>query len=146
MRHDSRLPRVLHVLLHLEGMSEPATSEMLGRMLNTNGVVVRRTMAGLRDNGYVRSTKGHGGGWTLCRPLAEISLLELYEALGSPSLLALGRATDAPECLLERAANKAVDEAFREAERVFRASLANVTVAQVVADFDERARPDEHER
>ena len=138
MRYDSRLPRVLHVLLHLDQMEEPATSELIGRMLNTNAAVVRRTMAGLRDRGYVTSTKGHGGGWTLARPLSEITLKGLYEALGSPALFALGEADDAPSCLMEQAANAAIGRAFQQAATRFSEVLEEVTMADLAQDFAER--------
>ena len=138
MRYDSRLPRVLHVLLHLDQMEEPATSELIGRMLNTNAAVVRRTMAGLRDRGYVTSTKGHGGGWTLARPLSEITLKGLYEALGSPALFALGEADDAPACLMEQAANAAIGHAFQQAATRFSEVLEEVTMADLAQDFAER--------
>ncbi|HYE44453.1 MAG TPA: Rrf2 family transcriptional regulator, partial [Caulobacter sp.] len=62
MRKDSRLSRMLHVLLHMAQRHEPMTSDAIAQMLGTNPAVVRRTMAGLRDAGYVRSEKGHGGG------------------------------------------------------------------------------------
>lgn len=38
---------------------------MLAKAMLTNPVVVRRVMGGLRDRGYVRSEKGHGGGCPL---------------------------------------------------------------------------------
>ena len=50
------------------------TSETLGPMMGTNPVVIRRMMGGLREAGIVRSEKGHGGGWLLARPLAEVTL------------------------------------------------------------------------
>ena len=68
MRQDSRLSRMLHVLIHMDRHDGALTSEVIAAMLNTNPVVIRRTMAGLRDAGYVRSEKGHGGGWRLARP------------------------------------------------------------------------------
>src|SRR5262245_23249210 len=80
MRRDSRLSDVLHVLLHMAEHSGPVTSEVLARALTTNPVIVRRVMAGLRERGYVRSEKGHGGGWVLARDLAEITLRDVYEA------------------------------------------------------------------
>ncbi len=138
MRYDSRLPRVLHVLLHLEQMDGPATSELIAKMLNANSSVVRRTMGGLRDGGYVRSTKGHGGGWALICPLEEITLLGLYEALGSPSLFALGESEDRPSCLMEQAANKAVKEAILAANKTFLEQLRNTTVAELVVDFQKK--------
>jgi DNA-binding IscR family transcriptional regulator len=62
MPSDNRLSRMLHVLIHMDHIGEPVTSETIGRMLATNPVVVRRTMAGLRTAGYLTSVKGHGGG------------------------------------------------------------------------------------
>ncbi|UXN73592.1 Rrf2 family transcriptional regulator [Devosia sp. A8/3-2] len=85
---------MLHALLHLHGMEAPATSDLLANMLGTNASVVRRTMAGLRSAGIVAATKGHGGGWSLAKPLDRISLLEIYRALGSPELFAIGNDED----------------------------------------------------
>ncbi|MEO1018237.1 MAG: Rrf2 family transcriptional regulator [Pseudomonadota bacterium] len=135
MRQDSRLSRVLHALLHLEEMDEPATSDVIAAMLQTNSAVVRRTMAGLRNNGIVTSTKGHGGGWSLARPLDEITLLGIYEALGSPPLFAIGNDNDDPRCLLAQAANAATNEALSTARVHFERSLDAITVAQLVADL-----------
>ncbi len=101
MRRDSRLSGVLHVLLHLAEHRGPVTSEVLAKAMHTNPVVLRRVMAGLRDQGFVRSEKGHGGGWTLARDLSEITLRDIYAALGSPLLFAIGNRTEAPDCLVE---------------------------------------------
>jgi DNA-binding IscR family transcriptional regulator len=138
MRQDKRLSRVLHALLHLDGMDEPATSDLIAQMLQTNSAVVRRTMAGLRDAEIVTSTKGHGGGWILMKPLSEISLLAIYQALGSPTLFALGNDEEEPTCLLAREANAATTEALNAARVQFERSLGAVTVAQLTADW----RPD----
>ena len=113
MRRDSRLSGVLHVLLHMAEQDELVTSEALAKAMDTNPVVIRRVMAGLRDQGYVRSEKGHGGGWTLARDLADISLRDIYEALGEPSLLAIGNRTEEPGCLVEQAVNAALDPRIR---------------------------------
>ena len=48
MSSDNRLSRMLHVLIHMDQREQPLTSDEIARMLNTNPVVVRRTMAGLR--------------------------------------------------------------------------------------------------
>ncbi|UXN70288.1 Rrf2 family transcriptional regulator [Devosia neptuniae] len=135
MRQDSRLSRVLHALLHLHGMEAPATSDLLASMLGTNASVVRRTMAGLRSAGIVAATKGHGGGWSLARPLDRISLLEIYQALGSPELFAIGNDEDEPTCLLARAANAATNRALTEARQQFELSLKAVSVADLTADW-----------
>ena len=132
MRTDSRLPRVLHVLLHLDQTEDPVTSDQIGKMLNTNPSLVRRTMAGLRDAGFVGATKGHGGGWVLSRSLDSISLAEVYAALGSPQLFAVGQSADAPSCLLEQAANLATSSALEAARETFQEKLGQVTLADLV--------------
>ena len=80
MQLDGRLSRMLHILIHMDRANGPMTSEVAAEMLQTNAVVVRRTMAGLRHAGYVRSVKGHGGGWTLANSLDRITVLDIYKA------------------------------------------------------------------
>ena len=138
MRRDSRLSGVLHVLLHMAEQDGPVTSELLARAMDTNPVVVRRIMGGLREAGYVRSGKGHGGGWTLARDLASITLRDVYEAIGRPSILALGHRTEAPGCLVEAAVNAALEDAFRDAERRLLDRLGEVTLAALGTDFHVR--------
>ncbi len=138
MRRDSRLSGVLHVLLHMAEHDGPVTSDMLAKAMGTNPVVVRRIMAGLRDDGYVRSEKGHGGGWVLARDLAGVTLRDVYEALGRPALFAMGHRTHQPGCLVEQAVNAALDTAFRDAEALLLARLGDVTLARLSADFQAR--------
>lgn len=135
MKRDSRLSGVLHVLLHMAEQDGPVTSEVLARAMATNPVVIRRVMAGLRDQGYVRSEKGHGGGWTIACDLSKVTLRDIYDALGSPSLLAIGNRTEAPGCLVEQVVNAALDQAFADAEALLLARLGEVTLAGLSAGF-----------
>lgn len=138
MRRDSRLSGVLHVLLHMAEQDGPVTSEVLARAMATNPAVIRRVMAGLRDQGYVRSEKGHGGGWTIACDFSKVTLRDIYDALGSPSLLAIGNRTEAPGCLVEQVVNGALDQAFADAEALLLARLGEVTLAGLSAGFHER--------
>jgi len=138
MKRDSRLSGILHVILHMAQQGGPATSETLARAMQTNPVVIRRIMAGLREQGYVRSEKGHGGGWTLSCDLNAVTLRAIYDAIGRPSLLAIGNRTEAPGCLVEQAVNAALDTACRDAEALLLARLGDVTLAMLSADFDAR--------
>lgn len=138
MRNDTRLSRMLHVLIHMARHEQPATSETLAQMLGTNPVVVRRTMGLLRKQGYVQSEKGHRGGWTLARPLEQITLLDIHEALGASTLFAIGLATDHPQCLVEQAVNAALTDAFDAAQALLLERLGSVTLAQLADDFERR--------
>lgn len=129
---------MLHVLLHMAGSGRPMTSEALAGYMNTNAVVVRRTMSGLRDAGLVRSEKGHGGGWVVTRDLEDITLGEVYAALGSPALFAIGNRNDNPDCLVERAVNGALGDTLRDAEAMVVARLRSISLADIAADFRDR--------
>ncbi|WP_149739578.1 Rrf2 family transcriptional regulator [Rhizobium sp. RU20A] len=135
MRQDSRLSRMLHVLIHLGRHDGPMTSEKIAAMLDANPVVIRRTMAGLRDEGYVHSVKGHGGGWTLARPLNELTLLDIHRAVGEPSIFALGPADDMPGCPIEKAVNATLADVFAEAEGLMMQRFAALTLADIADTF-----------
>src|SRR5262249_17272813 len=134
MRRDSRLSLALHVLLHMSETDQAVTSETLGPMMKANPAALRRTMAGLRDGGIVRSEKGHGGGWSLARKLKSVTLADVYSALGASALFSIGHRDARTKCLLERAVNRAVGGALAEAEALLLERLRSTTVADVLAD------------
>ncbi len=106
--------------------------------MNTNPVVVRRTMAGLRAQGFVRSEKGHGGGWTIASDLNAVTLRDIYEALGRPDIFAMGNRTESPGCLVEQSVNAALGPAFDDAEALLLHKFGTITLAQLSADFHAR--------
>lgn len=138
MRNDSRLSRMLHVLLHMAQQAGPMTSDAIGMMLRTNPVVVRRTMAGLRDAGYVRSEKGHGGGWVVACDLEAVSLLDIHRAVGGPRIFAIGNEASNPDCAVEKVVNEAVEDALAQAEALLIERLGGVSVAQLARRFQEQ--------
>ena len=133
-----RISGVLHVLLHMAEYDGPVTSDLLAKAMHTNPVVIRRTMAGLKAKGYVQSERGHGGGWTLAEGFGRLTLRDIYSALGSPALLAIGNRSDNPSCLVEQAVNAALDDSFAAAEALLLQRLGEVTLAELSADFHRR--------
>lgn len=135
MRKDSRLSRVLHVLVHLDAFDTPVTSEKIAEMLTTNPVVVRRTMALLRDQGYVRSVKGHSGGWSLSKPLSELTLLDIHQALGDSSIFTIGLTDEHTRCPIEHAVNAALKDVMNEAEALMLERFGEITLDILGAEF-----------
>ncbi len=143
---DARLSRMLHLLIHMGRMDGPLTSEAAAVMLGTNPVVVRRTMAGLREAGFVRSVKGHGGGWSLTCALDDMTMLDVHRALGENRIFALGAADPKATCLVEQAVNASLESALREAEALLLRRLADVSLANIAADFDRGMAELSHEQ
>jgi DNA-binding IscR family transcriptional regulator len=117
----------------------PLTSDVLARSMGTNPAVFRRTMAGLREAGLVRSERGHGGGWQLTRPLEEITMLAVYEALGRPTLFAIGNRSPRGTCLVERNVHVAIAETMAAATVLFESRFAALTLDRVAADIPRMA-------
>jgi len=106
--------------------------------MDTNPVVIRRIMGGLRGQGFVHSEKGHGGGWTIACDLGAVTLRDIYDVLGQPEILAMGNRTDAPGCLVEQAVNAALGQVFDDAEALLLRRFGEITLAQLSADFHAR--------
>ncbi|MET4684077.1 Rrf2 family transcriptional regulator [Brevundimonas faecalis] len=142
MKRDSRLSNVLHALLHMAEHEKrcggPMTSDQLAICLSTNPVVVRRTMAGLREQGLVVSEKGHGGGWRLARALSDVTLGQVHEALGEPGLVPEVLPVEAEGCLIEAAVNDALSDAYAAARALILARLTSLTLADLAEDFSRR--------
>jgi len=134
VKRNSRFSVALHALIQMaERNGTPATSEELAACLLTNPVVVRRTMAGLRAVGLVRSAPGHRGGWILMRAAKVITLAEVYAALGESMLSRAGKA-ESPGCLVERAISRLMDDFRRQAEALLVERLGEKTLADVAAE------------
>jgi DNA-binding IscR family transcriptional regulator len=131
MKQDGRLARMIHVLIHMGLLGGRETSDTIAKMLNTNPVVVRRTMGALRLRGIVKSEGGRGGGWMLQRPLDELTILDVQMALDDGVLLPAGISRDHPSCPVEHATNVALTAAFSSAEVVLRDEFSRQTLAQL---------------
>lgn len=146
MRHDSRLSSVLHALLHMADAGRPMTSEELAKCMCTNPVVVRRTLGELRNAGFVSAVKGPTGGWSLARPLENMTLRQVHEALGESAIFAIGNRHAAPGCLVEQSVNAVLDDAFVAAEQLLMERFDAVTLAALADDFSRRAKAHRTER
>jgi Rrf2 family protein len=138
MKRNSRFSSALHMLVHMaEAGGRALTSEELSSFIHTNPVVVRRSIAGLREAGIVASSRGHGGGWQLGRAPDQISLAEISAALGE-TLLPFSTEPESPGCLVEQAVIAALEDFRTEAERLLAEKLGRITLADLAADFRRR--------
>ena len=127
---------VLHVLVHLAQADRvPVTSEQLAACHPTNPVVIRRDLAALRRAGVVHSTSGHGGGWTLARDPAQITVAEVYSALGEHVIALPVPGAGSPECLLEARVHQALGGVHEELEALLQERLGRITLADLVLDL-----------
>lgn len=136
MRRDSRLSRMIHVLIHMDKRGGRTTSDTIALMLGTNPVVVRRTMAPLKHAGLVKSDGGAGGGWSLNRAIDSVTIRDVYEALGSPAALAIEVAVDHKTCPVEHAVVTGLRAVFQTTEQFMLEQMADVSLGTLAKDAD----------
>lgn len=146
MKRDRRLSLALHAVLHISASESPLTSEQLAKMLQTNPVVVRRLLAGLRESGFVRSDKGHGGGWTLARDLETMTFGDIHRALGTSDLFAFGYRSENPACPIEKLVNESLDEARDAAEAFLLKRFDQISLGSLSKDFRRRLAAHQHHK
>ncbi len=137
MRTDNKLSRILHVLLHMARQNRSFTSEEIAKMLSTNPVVIRRTMIGLKQANFVQSEKGPGGGWHLIGDIEKITLFDIYNAVGEPTIFAIGNERQNPECAVEQVVNAALDASIQAAQAILIQRLKGTTLADLAKSFDQ---------
>ena len=133
MKQSNRLSVALHVLVHVAKQAPvPVTSEQLAACVRTNPVVIRRTLAGLRQAGLVSSMAGHGGGWSLARDPARISVGEVCAALGERLLFTVDLALQSG-CQVQAAVSGVLDGFLRDAEALLLERLGRISLADLAA-------------
>src|SRR5215467_5262022 len=77
---------------------ELMTSEQVAASVNTNPVIIRRSLGDLRRAGLVDVRRGAGAGWSLARDPGAITLLDVYDAVEHEPLFAMHRSEPNLQC------------------------------------------------
>jgi Rrf2 family protein len=118
-----------------------ATSEELAKSINTNPVVVRRVLGDLRRAGLVDTKRGVGGGVTLAKGAAQITLRHAYEAIEEGEHLFAGYPSGPnPRCPVGSVLAEYLSEIYGLAEESMKRSLGKVTIDSMVRDLSVRLR------
>jgi Rrf2 family protein len=110
------------------------TSQTLADALTTNPVVIRRLLAELSKAEIVATAKGPSGGSKLARGAKQISLRDIYRALGADELL--HQTEHGAESTQEL--RRAIHSVFRKAQKSLEEELDSVTLQQVIKKAEKR--------
>jgi Rrf2 family protein len=110
------------------------TSDQVAASVNTNPVIIRRSLGDLGRAGLVRVRHGAGAGWSLARAPEEITLLEVYDAVGQESPFGMHHAEPNLECPVGKGIRPALSQIYGGIEQAVRRELALVSVADVLRE------------
>lgn len=119
---------------------KPHSSAKIAQYNHTHPAFVRRVLGLLRDADLLRSEKGHSGGWSLARAPDEITLADVYLALGERFMRPEPAGDDNPvTCAIERALRGEVEIALDRAEATLVSELKRTTIARLAEAYAEAA-------
>ena len=138
MAANSRMTIAVHALawmaLAQRRGQEVLTSDQVAASVNTNPVIIRRSLGDLGRAGLVHVRHGAGAGWSLARAPEEITLLEVYDAVGQEPLFGMHRTEPNLECPVGRGIRPALGQVYDGVEQAVRHELAEVSVADVLRE------------
>ena len=112
-------------------------SEFLARSIGVNPVIVRTVISQLREAGIVQTKRGSSGA-ELSKRLDEITLYDIYKAVGSvdpeEGLFHFHEQPN-PECPVGRNIHKVLDQHLIDAQRALEAELRSTTMADIAEDI-----------
>jgi Rrf2 family protein len=137
MAANSRLTIAAHVLawmaLAQRRGQELLTSDQVAASVNTNPVIIRRSLGDLRRAGLVEVRHGAGAGWSLARTPQEISLLDVYDAVEQQQpLFGMHRTEPNLECPVGRGIRPALDHVYGGVEQTLRRELRRTSIADML--------------
>ncbi|MFE9725842.1 Rrf2 family transcriptional regulator [Streptomyces sp. NPDC005794] len=137
MSANSRMSLAVHILTWLaydrRGTdNEVATSQRIAGSVDTNPVVIRRCLGQLKDAGLVTVIRGRGGGWSLARAAADITLLDVYRSLPDEPVFGMHASTPDAGCDVGAGIQSALADVYQEATDALCRSLRETTVADML--------------
>ena len=111
-------------------------SEFLAGSIGVNPVIIRTVISHLREAGIVQTQRGSSGA-VLTKRLDEITLFDVYKAVGSvdeeEGLFHFHEQPN-PDCPVGRNIHNVLDRHLVDAQRAMEESLRSTTLADIVED------------
>src|SRR6266436_5810239 len=111
------------------------TSGQLASSVNTSPSFVRRTLSKLSKAGLVETATGKAGACWLAKKPAQISLRDVYQAVGAPKVFAIHAYASQRACPVSCNIKKALERALTRTQKAMEASLDDISLAEIIADL-----------
>ena len=144
MQISSRFTIAIHILICVElyGEDAPATSETLAGSIGAHPVVIRRILGQLRRAGLITVARGREGGAHIARPLAEITLADIFhavECIGCDTLFSFHENPN-PACPVGRSIHTILDGHLAAIQQAMEERMEQTTLADVIQEAREQVK------
>ena len=137
MQIGSKFTIGVHIITAIDYFKEldRVNSEFLAGSIGVNPVIVRTVISQLREAGLVKTQRGSSGA-ELAKPLNEISLYDIYRAVGSVDEEGLFHFHEQPnpDCPVGRNIHRVLDQRLIDAQKAMEERLKTTTLADIAED------------
>ena len=138
MQIGSRFTIGVHIITAIDYFKnmDRVNSEFLAGSIGVNPVIVRTVISQLREAGIVQTQRGSSGA-ELSKRLDEITLYDIYKAVGSVDTeegLFHFHEQPNPDCPVGRNIHKVLDQRLIDAQKAMEEKLRSTTLADIVED------------
>ena len=138
MQIGSKFTIGVHIVTAIEYFKEMdrVNSEVLAGSIGVNPVIVRTVISQLREAGIVQTQRGSSGA-ELTKRLDEITLYDIYKAVGSVDAeegLFHFHEQPNPDCPVGRNIHHVLDRHLKDAQRAMEEQLKSTTLADITED------------
>lgn len=140
MQIPSRFTIAVHILSCIDYYKDKyrITSEFIASSVNVNPVIIRKILQQLKTAGMVKVSRGSGGA-TLEKELEDITLLDIYKAVGCNEDKNLFRFHENPnpKCTVGRCIHSALDDKLDSIQNAMEMEMEKITMADVRKNIEE---------
>ena len=138
MQIGSKFTIGVHIITAIDYFKDMdrVNSEFLAGSIGVNPVIVRTVISQLREAGIVQTRRGSSGA-ELIKQLDEITLYDVYKAVGSVDTeegLFHFHEQPNPDCPVGRNIHRVLDQRLVDAQRAMEEQLKGTTLADIVND------------
>ena len=137
MQIGSKFTIGVHIITAIDYFKdmERVNSEFLAGSIGVNPVIVRTVISQLREAGILQTKRGSSGA-EIAKRLNEITLYDIYKAVGSVDMEGIFHFHEQPnpDCPVGRNIHRVLDQHLIDAQRAMEEKLRSTTLADIVED------------
>ncbi|MDD3206813.1 MAG: Rrf2 family transcriptional regulator [Lachnospiraceae bacterium] len=137
MQISSRFTIAIHILACIDTFKDDykVTSDFLAGSVNVNPVVIRRLLQQLKGAGIINVIRGSGGA-VIAKPLSEITMLDIYNAVDSIENGELFHFHENPnkECPVGRNIHNVLDHKLDQIQTAMENEMRSITIQEIVEE------------
>ena len=139
MQISSRFTIAIHIFACIATFEKDykITSEFLASSINVNPVIIRKLLSQLKAAGLVTVTRGSGGA-AIAKPLEEITLFDIYQAVDCVEHGELFHFHENPslQCPVGRNIHRVLDDKLERIQNAMEQEMKAITVADIIRDTE----------